>query len=218
VATRTYGQYCGLARALDVLGERWTLLVLRELFTGPKRFSDLLDALPGLSTGLLTTRLRSLEAEGVVARRRLAPPAASSVYEVTDEGRALEPALGTLARFGVRRLGAPTPSQAFRPQWAMLAVRWAHDAGALDGVEQTSQFEVGDEVFHVRVHGGGLSVADGPAEAADVVVRTDPRTFAHAAHDPEAAAAAVADGRLSVEGDRDAIETCLRVLAPARPR
>ena len=218
MAHRTYGQYCGLARGLDVLGERWTLLVVRELLTGPKRFSDVLDALPGLSTGLLTARLRALEAEGVVARRRLPPPAASWVYELTEEGRALEPALGALARFGVGRLGAPSAQEAFRPQWAALAIRWAHDPAALDGVEQTYELAIGADTFHVRVHAGQLTVADGPAGDADGLIRSDPDTFAAVAHDPGAAAAAVAAGRLSVEGEPAAVRTCLRVLAPARPR
>src|SRR3712207_6674695 len=97
---RSYDQFCALAKALDVLGERWTLLVVRELLLGPKRYSDLLEGLPGIGTNLLATRLKTLEANGLVARRRLPAPAASTVYELTDRGRGLEPALYELMRWG----------------------------------------------------------------------------------------------------------------------
>jgi DNA-binding HxlR family transcriptional regulator len=105
--SRTYDQYCPIARSLDLLGERWTLLLVRELLTGPRRFSDLRTALPGLSPNLLTTRLRALEAAGLVRRRELPPPAARLVYELTDRGRALEPVLFELARWGLPFLDLP---------------------------------------------------------------------------------------------------------------
>src|SRR3712207_3261653 len=98
---RSYDQFCGLAKALDVLGERWTLLVVRELLLGPKRYSDLLEGLPGIGTNLLAARLKALEASGLVGRRRLPPPAASNVYELTERGRALEPAIFELIRWGL---------------------------------------------------------------------------------------------------------------------
>ena len=214
---RTYGQYCGLAHALDVLGERWTLLVLRELLAGPKRFSDVLDALPGVGTGLLTTRLRQLEDEGLIARRRLRPPAGSTVYELTEEGRELEPVLYGLARWGSSRLGAPTGDRAFRPHWAMIAMRGSHDAEAAAGLDQVHEFAIGDELFHATIEDGRVELHDGPGRRPDVRVKADPTTFASLAHDPGTARAALADGRLSVEGDRAAVRACLAIFAPARP-
>src|SRR4051812_41734616 len=100
-----YQQYCGLARALDVAGDRWTLLIVRELVPGPRRFTDLLDGLPGISRNLLTERLRHLEGDGIVARRDLPPPAARQVYELTDDGRDLAGVMGPLIGWGARRLG-----------------------------------------------------------------------------------------------------------------
>lgn len=217
MSPRTYGQYCGLANALDVLGERWTLLVLRELLTGPKRFSDVLDGLPGVGTGLLTTRLRQLEAEGLIARRRLRPPAGSVVYELDDAGRELEPVLYGLARWGSARLGPPSEEQAFRPHWAMIAMRGSHDPEAAAGIDQVHEFAIGDELFHATVEDGRVELHDGPGRRPDVRVHADPRTFAELAHDPRTAQAALTDGRLTVEGDRDAIRSCLAIFAPARP-
>src|SRR5437588_7160606 len=105
MAKRSYGQFCALARAFDVIGERWTPLLLRELSLGPQRFVDLTDALPGIGPSLLATRLRDLEAEGVVTQRRLPAPAARNVYVLTDDGAELFEALMPLARWGVRRMG-----------------------------------------------------------------------------------------------------------------
>src|SRR5262249_46992187 len=107
VERRSYRQYCGIARALDVVGERWTLLLVRELLTGPKRFTDLLAALRGIGANLLTTRLKELEGAGLVRRTALPPPVAIMVYELTDAGTELEPALLALAHWGARYLGTP---------------------------------------------------------------------------------------------------------------
>lgn len=217
MSRRSYGQYCGLANALDLLGERWTLLVLRELLTGPKRFSDVLDALPGVGTGLLTARLRQLEEEGLLVRRRLRPPAGSVVYELTDDGRELEPVLYGLARWGSARLGPPADALTFRPHWAMIAMRASHDPQAASGLDQVHEFEIGDELFHATIEDGRVELHDGPGRRPDVRVKADPDTFARLAHDPSTAQAAVAEGRLAVDGDRAAVRACLAIFAPARP-
>src|SRR5215217_7201539 len=117
MSRRSYRQYCAMARALDVLGERWTLLIVRELLTGPKRFKDLLGGLPGIGTNLLAGRLKELEGEGLLRRTTLPPPAGSAVYELTGRGRDLEPVLMGLARWGVDLLGEPRPGEAFKPAW-----------------------------------------------------------------------------------------------------
>src|SRR5438270_8716701 len=105
---RSYDQYCAVARGLDVIGDRWTLLLVRDLLLGPKRYKDLLEGLPGIGTNLLAARLKELEAAGIVRRGVLPPPAGSSVYELTDKGQALEPAILALGRWGAQFLGVPT--------------------------------------------------------------------------------------------------------------
>src|SRR3954451_13767324 len=123
MSKRSYNQYCAMARALDALGERWTLLVIRELLSGPKRFKDLLEGLPGIGTNLLAARLKNLESEGLLCRVTLPPPAGSTVYELTERGREIEPVLIGLARWGLGLLGAPRPSDVFRPVWAVQAMK-----------------------------------------------------------------------------------------------
>lgn len=121
--SKSYHQYCPVAHALDVVGERWSLLVVRELVHGPQRYTDLLERLPGCGTNVLAARLKSLEREGVVSRRRLPPPAASAVYELTDAGRGLEPVLQALARWGLRTLGPPDAEAELPPGWLPRALR-----------------------------------------------------------------------------------------------
>jgi len=121
---RRYDQYCPIAGALDLVGERWTLLIVRELLLGPARFTDLRTGLPGVPPNLLSTRLRELEAEGLVARRELPPPAARTVYELTEDGRALEPVLRALVRWGMSRM-APPDGIDLDPGAAVRSALWA---------------------------------------------------------------------------------------------
>src|SRR5918998_5685030 len=123
MSKRSYNQYCAVARALDIVGERWTLLVVRELLTGPKRFKDLSEGLPGIGTTLLTARLKDLEGHGIVRRATLAPPAGSRVYELTDLGRSLEQVVIALSRWGLKLLDAPRREEVSRPAWAMVALQ-----------------------------------------------------------------------------------------------
>src|ERR687886_123195 len=122
---RSYNQYCAVARALDIVGERWTLLVARELLTGPKRFKDLLEGLPGIGTNLLAARLKNLEGFGILRRTTLPPPAGSKVYELTELGRSLEPVITALGRWGLKFLDTPGQGDDLRPAWAMVAVKFA---------------------------------------------------------------------------------------------
>src|SRR5215210_3466191 len=135
-----YEQYCALARALDIAGDRWTLLIVRELRPGPRRFTDLLDGLPGVSRKLLTERLRALEDDGVVARRDLPPPAARQVYELTDDGRDLAAAMAPLIAWRVRRLGDRRPGEGFRARWPAVAMAGLADREAAKGVSESYQF------------------------------------------------------------------------------
>lgn len=171
---RTYGQFCALARALDHVGDRWTLLIVRELLVGPRRFTDLRANLPGLATNLLTERLRRLEQDELIARRELPPPAPASVYELTEGGRALEPIVLDLVRFGARYMDAPSGDDAFRPEWLAVAIRAL--LPQRPGVALTAQLHAG-EVALVLTTGDGVAVRPGEAEAPDVTVDADPRTM-----------------------------------------
>ncbi|MCM3266878.1 winged helix-turn-helix transcriptional regulator [Streptomyces thermoviolaceus] len=161
---RSYDQYCSAARALDLVGDRWTLLIVRELLAGPRRYTDLHADLPGVSTDVLASRLRDMERDGLVGRRRLPPPGAAYVYELTARGRSLLPVLQALGEWGQAELGEPRPTDAVRAHWFALPL-----LRALRGVEGTGVVEVCVEegVFHVYVGAGEDApvYGDGPAPA-----------------------------------------------------
>jgi DNA-binding HxlR family transcriptional regulator len=174
---RTYNDRCGIARALDVVGDRWALLIVRDLLLGPKRFSDLRAGLRRVSPDVLSQRLRELEQAGVVRRDRLPPPAASQVYELTDRGRELEPVLLGLGRWGSR---APVPAgdPPLSPDSAMLALQALFDPDAARDVAVTYELRLGDSVFHARVERGALTIGRGRPERADATIATEPETLA----------------------------------------
>ncbi len=216
---RSYDQYCTVARALDVAGERWTLLLVRELLTGPKRFKDLLGGLPGIGTNLLTARLKALEVEGIVRRTTLPPPAGSRVYELTELGKALEPVVVELSRWGFRLLGTPRGEDDLRPAWAAVALRSAFDAEAVRGSKDTFEFRIDGEVFHVRVGEGGVEARQGPADEPDLVVAGATEAFIAVAAGRMGPGEAVEAGSIWVEGSRkgdgrEALARCLRMLEP----
>lgn len=164
---KRYEQYCPMAHALDMVGDRWALLIVRDLMHGPKRYTDLVDRLPGIGTNILAARLRDLERHGVVTRRTLPPPAASRVYDLTDYGRALRPALHELAMWGARSLGPPTASDELFAGWLANAMEVVLADRAPAG---RFEFRVGEEVTSL-VDG---EVLDGPVDDPDVVVEADP--------------------------------------------
>ena len=204
---RSYGQYCTVARALDVVGERWTLLLLRELLTGPKRFKDLLEGLPGIGTNLLTNRLKALEAEGIVRRATLPPPAGSSVYELTELGGSLEQVIVALSRWGGRLLDAPREDDDIRAGWAVVAMRSALGRGATGGRSGTYELRIDGEAFHVRVRdseeGERVVARQGSAPDPDLVIIGDAETFIAVASGLRRPEEAVESGALRVEGDRE---------------
>src|SRR5688500_15145355 len=195
-----YHQYCALARALDVAGDRWTLLIVRELVPGPRRFTDLLDGLPGVSRNLLTERLRDLEHDGIVVREELPPPAARQVYSLTDDGRDLAAAVGPLIAWGVRRMGDLEPADSFHPRWAAVAMSVLADQDAASGVHEAYQFVVGRWAFHFVVDDGVIDVRDGQADDPAVTWTTDEETWAQIVSGALTPSAAVASGALSVQG------------------
>jgi DNA-binding HxlR family transcriptional regulator len=169
---RSYGQFCGVAHALDLVGERWALLVVRELVLGPKRFTDLAAGLPGIGTNILTARLRELEQAGVVERRVLPPPAGSTVYELTPYGRELEPVLLALGRWGVHSMTARRPNQALHSGWIGVALRAYVDQDAELSAAGTVELRLEDATLHVHLVRGAIAVEHGPAAAPELVVES----------------------------------------------
>lgn len=215
---RSYDQYCGLAAALDVLGERWTLLVLRDLSLGPKRYRDLLDALPGIGTNLLAARLKSLEEAGVIRRATLPPPAGVQVYELTVRGEALRPTLEGLALWGLELLPEEVGDRRFRPAWAAACMRAGAEPGAVADLAGTFLFEVAGEQFHITAAHGELDVRDGPPPApADVRLRMDRPTYLGLGTRQLAPAEAVRSGALELEGDIGLLDALIAAFhLPAR--
>jgi DNA-binding HxlR family transcriptional regulator len=206
VSRRTYDQYCALARALDVLGERWSLLVIRELLVGPKRFSDLQDGLAGIGANALSARLKALEADGLVAKRRLPPPAASTVYELTERGRALEPTMLELARWGMPLLGSPTPGESFRPGWLLIGLRAVFDPERAAGVRLSCVLRVDGQAFTARIHDGAIDVVQEEDPAPDLALSLDPDTMLAIGAGELSAEEALDQGRLEVEkGEREQV-------------
>ncbi|MEU6331682.1 helix-turn-helix domain-containing protein [Streptomyces sp. NPDC047049] len=222
---RSYDQYCAVARALDAVGDRWTLLIVRELLGGSRRYTDLHADLPGVSTDMLASRLKDMERDGLVTRRRLAPPSAAFVYELTPRGRALLPALTALADWGAPALDEKRPTDAVRAHWfaVPLVARLARHFA--EGVEVVG-IALDEGEFHVVLGGGGAQgdglcsdgpdgghrsadsgsgsadgrpgYADGPAERPDVRLRMDTATCAEVAYDRLSLAQGIASGRIVV--------------------
>jgi DNA-binding HxlR family transcriptional regulator len=177
VPRRTYGDRCGVARALDVVGERWALLVVRELLLGPKRFTDLREGLPNVGPDVLAQRLRDLEEAGLLRRRKLAPPAASHVYELTGRGQELEPVVLALGRWG-SALPYPPGDPVFGADAAMLALKTMFDPAAADGLDARYELRLGEHRYRAAVSAGRLELVRGTADDPDATIETDPATLA----------------------------------------
>lgn len=198
---KRYDQYCPVACSLGLVGERWTLLVVRELMEGPKRYTDLVEGLPGIGTNILAARLKDLEAAGLVERTKLPPPAASAVYELTPAGRSLRPVLHELARFGARYMGPP-PIDALEAGWLLGALDLAVSPLAGD---VAIAFRIGDEEASL-VDGHAVP---GLAPVVDAVVEGDAVGFYHL----------LVDGALDgvrIDGDFRLVEQLVAAFSPTR--
>jgi DNA-binding HxlR family transcriptional regulator len=212
MTSRSYNQYCGLAYALDIVGERWTILIIRELVAGPRRFTDLMDGLPGISTNLLSERLKNLEQQGVLIRRTLPPPAASTVYELTPLGQALETPLLELGKWGSQfvppsaegatllNVGsyALTLKTFFRPEQAQ-------------GVNETYELRIDHEVLQVQINDGEIDVRQGSGLKADVVFQTDMPTYLGLLQRQIQPDEAISEGLIQIEGDPAALSRFLNL-------
>lgn len=197
---RSYRDLCGIARALDVVGERWALLVVRELLLGPKRFADLHRGLPGTSQNVLTQRLRELEDSGVLVRRRALPPASGLIYELTDHGRALEPVLLALGRWGSPRPPQPDSAEELSPDALIVALRTTVVAPRMGSLRGTVALRLPGDAFLLTISRDGLEAVrgDGPADA---VLTTTVRIAQDLVFDGRDLDDAIRSDEVAAEGD-----------------
>lgn len=213
---RTYGQGCAIAHALDLVGERWAMLVVRELLLGPKRFTDLRAGLPEASPDLLARRLRELEQTGVVRRRRLGPPAGARVYELTEWGLELESIVIALGRWGSRSRLLERTGEASVDS-VMLRLRGLFDPEAAGDLRATYELRFGDDRFSVRVADGRIEVERGEAHEPDATVETDARTFRALLARKLRLVEATRAGQLQLTGDAAAVERLVEAVPPPEP-
>jgi DNA-binding HxlR family transcriptional regulator/putative sterol carrier protein len=216
---KRYDQFCPIAHALSLVGERWALLVVRELLNGPKRYTDLVHGLPGIGTNILAARLRDLEGAGVVQKRKLPPPAASTVYELTPYGAELNESIYALARWGARTLGPPKPGDDLEPEWGLNAIPALFNPEGARDLEATWVLEVGEDVFSARIVRDCVEATVGAVEDADAVIKLDLETFYWLVVGELEPDEALASGRVTVEGDPAVLERFVQVfnLAPRVP-
>ena len=216
VTKRTYCDGCAAAHALDLVGERWALLVVRELLLGPKRFTDLRAGLPGVSPNVLAQRLRELERAGVVRRGKLPPPAASRVYELTDWGLELEPVIVRLGRWGARSPSKPRDA-ALGVDSLVLSFRTMFDPLAADGLTASYELRLGEDRFRAEVADGQFEIVRGSAERPEATIETDAATLAALVYDGRHLAEAVRSGDVKIEGDESAVERFLGLFLLPEP-
>lgn len=217
---RSYGEGCPIALSLDILGERWALLVVRELRLGPRRYRDLQEALPGITPAMLSRRLKELEATGVLRRRQLPPPSSSQVYELTTWGAELEPVFQALARWGVRSPVVPLTGE-ISADSSMLGLRTFFSTNDQKREPWTATYEVwlGREPYRLQVEDGqlvGLARGPLPGNPADVVVRTTKNTWKDVLGQKQSISEAITARLLDVTGDLDALQRLIE--APTRLR
>lgn len=172
--TRAYGQFCGFARAMEIVGERWALLIIRDLMVGPKRFGDLLRGLPGIPTNILTTRLKELEEAGIVRRRALARPSRGVAYELTERGLELEEPVLAIGRWGAKLLDAPRADEVITADSLVMALRTTFRSPEAKGIRANYELRMGDVTLNAQVNDGKLSAGSGPSASPDLIIETGP--------------------------------------------
>jgi DNA-binding HxlR family transcriptional regulator/putative sterol carrier protein len=202
---------CAAAHALSLVGERWGLLVVRELMLGPKRFTDLRIGLPNVSPNVLAQRLRDLEAGGVVQRRKLPPPAAAQVYELTDWGYGLEPVLVSLGRWAVRSPLLPHDGT-LGVNSLILSFRTMFNPDRAKGLKASYELRLGEETFYARVFNNQLEIVRGNATKPDAVLETDPVTLTALVYQRRNLTQAIKAGEVKLEGDKKVVEKFLRLF------
>jgi len=209
---RSYHQFCALASALDVIGERWTLLIIRELLAGPRRFKDLVDGLPDISTNLLSERLKCLEQQGLLCRRVLPPPAGSTVYELTPSGQALEKAVLELGKWGSQFLPPSLEGIALPSLGAVtLAIKAFFHPQQAQEVDETYELHLGHEILQVQIQNGEIQVQQGQARKANAVFYTEMQAFIGLFAGQIEPEAALSCGLIRVEGNPQSLSRFLQL-------
>ena len=203
---KRYDQYCPIAHALCAIGERWSLLVVRELIEGPKRYTDLSAGLPGVSTNILAARLRELEAKGIVQKRKLPPPAACTVYELTEYGSELEEVVYAIARWGARTLGPPGPGDELEPDWGLNAFPALFNPVAAADMRGRYVLHIGEDVFTVSLADGRVGVEMGAGDDPDFDATFDMETMFGLASGDLRPTEAVEQGLVELDGDLETFE------------
>lgn len=215
---RNYGQFCGLAGALDLVGERWTLLVIRELLPGPARYNDILANLPGIGPNLLSLRLRSLTESGLLTQRRTEHDGRGREYQLTDEGEALREPVLALARWGLGQLAkAGAERGETRAAWSFLAVEAMMQRFTDPATTEDYEFRVSGVVFHIQVVDGHARAMRGPSTAPAITVTTDTETFVEIGARIVTPFAALLSGRLVIQGDQAAVTRCTALMGLGDP-
>jgi DNA-binding HxlR family transcriptional regulator len=212
---RDYGQFCGLAGALNVIGERWTLLVVRELLIGPARFNELLDNLPGMGPNLLTERLRTLVELGVGAQQPVPGDGRARQYALTEVGEQLRRPVLALARWGLQFLDEDDSTGATRAAWGFLAVQSMVCPEAVPDVSEVYEFRVAEQVFSIAVRDGGVTFGRGPVREPDLTVECDPDTFVRIGARMMSPYDAIATGAVKITGAPESVQRITRMLGLA---
>jgi len=220
MTVRTYGQFCGLARALEIIGERWSLLVIRDLVLGPKRYTDLQQGLPKIPTSILATRLNELERHGVVQRRVLSQLDAGVVYELTEYGSDLEQVLMQLGLWGARSLTEPAAEDIMTLDSAILSLYTTFQLEEAFGVNVSFELHYGEGmIVHAIVEDGELKVGEGPYQAADIVIEPRGPYMLKLLNGEMDAATAITTGVVGIKGDAAHLELFTRLFhIPSAPR
>lgn len=207
---RSYNQYCGLAYALDIVGERWTILIIRELIAGPRRFTDLMAGLPSISTNLLSERLKSLEQQGILSRYTLPPPAGSTVYELAPLGQALERSLLELGKWGSQFVPPSAEGATLLNvgSYALTLKTFFRPELAQD-VDETYELHIDNEVLQVQIKAGEIDVRQGNSRKADVVFQTDMPTYLGLLQRQIQPDEAISGNLIRIEGDPGALNRFL---------
>lgn len=212
---RDFGQYCGLARALELVGERWALLIVRNLVVRPRRYTELQTGLAGIPTNVLATRLKELEQSGIVERQVAPAPARGVVYALTPVGQSLEPALLSLARWGATQLGEPQEGDVVTPEGMVLNLRAVFQSGEAAGLTASWEIHVRDTVVHAVLDDGSLLTGLGPAPAGpDLTITVSLGDDVLSSY--RAIVGAMRDGEVELSGDRKLLGTFLRVFTVPR--
>jgi DNA-binding HxlR family transcriptional regulator len=213
---RRYRDACGAAQGLDIVGERWTLLVVRELLLGPKRFTDLRAGLPGISTNILSDRLETLEMSGVARRRTLPPPAGSRVYELTGWGEELGPVVEAIGRWGVRSPWRDEGDE-IGVNGLMVSFRTMFDPEAAGGLEARYEVVLNGQGFGLEVENGGIRVYRGAPAATDARIETDVETLGALVYEGGDLDEALRTGDVEIGGDRSAVDRLLGLFPLPQP-